>query len=288
MIDLGEQNARLMEGSTEMDYKIIVLDLDGTLTNRDKIITPRTREALMKIQDMGKIVVLASGRPTHGVMPLARELELEHHGGYILSFNGGMIVNCQTGETVFSSQLPADINKKVIGLAQEHRVDIMTYEGDKIIASNAAYQYIALESRVCHMEVKEIHDFEKMKEYVSFAVPKFILTDDGDYLVTIEPKVKAAMGRDFGVYRSDPYYLEVLPKGIDKAKSLERFLEVTGYKREEMIACGDGYNDLTMIRFAGLGVAMENGVLPARQAADYITLSNNDDGVAHVVEKFML
>ena len=74
MIDLGEQNARLMEGSTEMDYKIIVLDLDGTLTNRDKIITPRTREALMKIQDMGKIVVLASGRPTHGVMPLAREL----------------------------------------------------------------------------------------------------------------------------------------------------------------------------------------------------------------------
>ena len=127
-----------------------------------------------------------------------------------------------------------------------------------------------------------------MKEYVSFAVPKFILTDDGDYLVTIEPRVKAAMGRDFGVYRSDPYYLEVLPKGIDKAKSLERFLEVTGYKREEMIACGDGYNDLTMIRFAGLGVAMENGVLPARQAADYITLSNNDDGVAHVVEKFML
>ena len=280
MIDLGEQNARLMEGSTEMDYKIIVLDLDGTLTNRDKIITPRTREALMKIQDMGKIVVLASGRPTHGVMPLARELELERHGGYILSFNGGMIVNCQTGETVFSSQLPAEINKKVIGLAQEHRVDIMT--------SNAAYQYIALESRVCHMEVKEIHDLEKMKEYVSFAVPKFILTDDGDYLVTIEPKVKAAMGRDFGVYRSDPYYLEVLPKGIDKAKSLERFLEVTGYKREEMIACGDGYNDLTMIRFAGLGVAMENGVLPARQAADYITLSNNDDGVAHVVEKFML
>lgn len=277
-----------MEGVRKMDYNIIVLDLDGTLTNRDKIITPRTREALMKIQDMGKTVVLASGRPTHGVMPLAKELELERYGGYILSFNGGMIVNCRTGETVFSSQLPAGINKKIIGLAEEHRVDIMTYEGDKIIASNASYQYIALESRVCHMEVKEISDLEEMKEYVSFPVPKFILTDDGDYLVTIEPKVKAAMGRDFSVYRSDPYYLEVLPKGIDKAKSLERFLEVTGRRREELIACGDGYNDLTMIRFAGLGVAMENGVLPVRQAADYITLSNNDDGVAHVVEKFMM
>lgn len=271
-----------------MDYKIIVLDLDGTLTNRDKVITPRTRQALMEAQERGKVVVLASGRPTPGVMPLARELELEKHGGYILSFNGGMIVNCQTGETVFSSQLPAQINEKVIDLALEHRVDIMTYEGDHIVASDAGYRYIALESRVCHMKVKEIRDPEEMKRYVTFSVPKFILTDDGDYLVMVEPKVKAAMGKNFSVYRSDPYYLEVLPKGIDKAKSLERFLEVTGYRREELIACGDGYNDLTMIRFAGLGVAMENGVLPVRQAADYITLSNNDDGVACVVEKFML
>ena len=189
---------------------------------------------------------------------------------------------------MFSSQLPVEINEKVMDLAAEYRVDIMTYEGDKIIASNASYQYIALESRVCHMEVKEISQVEDMKKYVTFPVPKFILTDDGDYLVTVEPKVKAALGKNYSVYRSDPYYLEVLPKGIDKARSLERFLEVTGYRREEMIACGDGYNDLSMIRFAGLGVAMENGVLPVRQAADYITLSNNDDGVAHVVEKFML
>ena len=271
-----------------MEYKIIVLDLDGTLTNRDKVVTPKTKEALMKAQDMGKIVVLASGRPTPGVIPLARELKLREHGGYILSFNGGMIVSCKTGETVFSSQLPVEINEKVMDLAAEYRVDIMTYEGDKIIASNASYQYIALESRVCHMEVKEISQVEDMKKYVTFPVPKFILTDDGDYLVTVEPKVKVALGKNYSVYRSDPYYLEVLPKGIDKARSLERFLEVTGYRREEMIACGDGYNDLSMIRFAGLGVAMENGVLPVRQAADYITLSNNDDGVAHVVEKFML
>lgn len=271
-----------------MEYKVIVLDLDGTLTNRDKIITPKTKEALMRAQDMGKTVVLASGRPTMGVMPLARELELERHGGYILSFNGGMIVNCRTGEIVFETQLPPEINKKIIDQAVEHRVDIITYQGDKIIASDAKYQYIDLESRVNHMDVIQIEDPEKMKEYLTFAVPKFILTDDGDYLALVEPKVKAAMGKNYSVYRSDPYYLEILPKGIDKAKSLGRFLEATGYKQEELIACGDGYNDLSMIKFAGLGVAMENAVLPVRQAADYITLSNNDDGIAHVVEKFMI
>lgn len=271
-----------------MEYKVIVLDLDGTLTNRDKVITPKTKEALMKAQAMGKIVVLASGRPTMGVMPLAEELELKRYGGYILSFNGGMIVNCKTGKVVFESQLPPEINSKIIDQSVEHGVDIITYEGDKIIASDARYQYIDLESRVNHMDVIEIKDRSKMKEYLTFQVPKFILTDDGDYLAMVEPKVKAAMGKNYSVYRSDPYYLEILPKGIDKAKSLERFLEVTGYRQEELIACGDGYNDLSMIKFAGLGVAMENAVLPVRQAADYITLSSNEDGVAHVVEKFMI
>ena len=118
-----------------------------------------------------------------------------------------------------------------------------------------------------------------MKSYVDFRVPKFLMLDDGDYLVTVEPKVKAAMGRDFSVYRSEPYFLEIMPKGIDKAQSLARLLEVLGLEREQMIACGDGYNDLTMIKYAGLGVAMENAVLPVRQAADYITASNNHDGV---------
>lgn len=135
------------------------------------------------------------------------------------------------------------------------------------------------------MELKEVEDIEA---YVDFAVPKYLFLDDGDYLAMVEPKVKAALGKNFSVYRSEPFFLEILPRGIDKAQSLARLLEKTGLTREEMIACGDGYNDLSMIRYAGLGVAMENGVLPVRNAADYITLSNNNDGVAHVVEKFML
>ena len=252
-----------------MDYKIIVLDLDGTLTNRDKVITPRTKEALMKAQEAGKIVVLASGRPTAGVEPLAKELDLARFGSYILSYNGGMITNCKTGEVIFSSLLPVESNKKIMDLAKEYGVDFLTYEGEEIITNNDQCVY-------AH------------KEHVNFPVAKFLLLDDGDYLATVEPKVKAAMGKNFAVYRSEPYFLEVLPKGIDKAQSLERLLQHLGMTKEEMIACGDGYNDLTMIQYAGLGVAMENAVLPVRKAADYITASNNDDGVGLVVEKFML
>ena len=249
-----------------MDYKIIVLDLDGTLTNRDKVITPRTKEALMKAQEAGKIVVLASGRPTAGVEPLAKELDLARFGSYILSYNGGMIT-------------------KIMDLAKEYGVDFLTYEGEEIITNNDQCVYAHKESKINHLPLRQV---DNMEEHVNFPVAKFLLLDDGDYLATVEPKVKAAMGKNFAVYRSEPYFLEVLPKGIDKAQSLERLLQHLGMTKEEMIACGDGYNDLTMIQYAGLGVAMENAVLPVRKAADYITASNNDDGVGLVVEKFML
>lgn len=267
-----------------MEYEVIVLDLDGTLTNKDKVITPRTKEALMKMQQMGKKVVLASGRPTKGIRHLAEELELKNYGGYILSYNGGMIIGCAEEKTVFSRLLPAESNRRIIELAGDNQVDILTYEGEEIITNNRKNEYAGLEGKINSMEIRQV---EHMEDYVNFAVPKFIMLEEGDYLATVEPKVKAALGKNFSVYRSEPYFLEILPRGIDKAQSLERLLEVMGLSREQMIACGDGYNDLSMIRYAGLGVAMENAVLPVRQAADFVTKSNNDDGVAWVIEKFI-
>lgn len=269
-----------------MNYKMIVLDLDGTLTNRDKVITEKTRHALMETQKRGKKVVLASGRPTYGVVPLAEELELGKYGGCILSFNGGIIMDCRTGEVLFQKKLPAEANKKIIGLAQEERVSsILTYQDGLIITNNEECPYVKIEAGINHLRVRQV---DEMADYVDFSVPKFLMCDDGDYLALTEARVKAALGRDFSVYRSEPFFLEILPKGIDKAQSLSQLLRVLGIEREEMIACGDGYNDISMIQYAGLGVAMENAVLPVRKAADYVTLSNNDDGVAHVVEKFLL
>lgn len=264
---------------------MIVLDLDGTLTNKDKVITPRTKEALMKAQEAGKIVVLASGRPTPGVKPLADELELARFGSYILSYNGGSITNCKTETEVFTARIPVEYNRRIIELAREHRVDILTYEGNDIIATSCASAYSRHEARATGMNLKLVEDLES---YVDFSVAKYVMFDDDDYLVTVEPRVKAALGRRFSVYRSEPFFLEVLPHGIDKAQSIARLAEQINISKEEIIACGDGYNDLSMVKYAGLGVAMENAVLPLRNAADYITGSNNEDGVAQVVEKFML
>ncbi|WP_394526304.1 Cof-type HAD-IIB family hydrolase [Lacrimispora sp. JR3] len=268
-----------------MDYRMIVLDLDGTLTNRNKEITPKTKEALFELKRQGGVIVLASGRPTYGIMPLARELELDKTGGYILSFNGGRILDCSSGQTVFAKELPVESNKTILRLSKEHGVNILTYEDDLIITPDASDEYVKKEAAINKLEVKEVKD---MEAYLKFPVVKFLMLEDGEILQKVEPKVKASLGSDYSVYRSEPFFLEILPKGIDKAASLERLLARLGMSREEMIACGDGYNDLSMIEYAGLGVAMENAVLPVKKAADYVTFSNNEDGIAHVVEKFML
>ncbi len=273
------------EKETAMDYQMIVLDLDGTLTNRDKEVTERTRQALMEAQRRGKRVVLASGRPTYGVLPLAELLRLDQYGGYILSFNGGFIMDCSTREVIFQKFLPKEVNRQVIELVIKEQVDLLTYQDQYLITNHPESSYVQLESRVSHLMVRRP---ENLVDYVDFAVPKFLLAEDGRYLALVEGRVKAALGKQFSIYRSDPFFLEILPRGIDKAQCLEYLLDHIGMKREQMIACGDGYNDQSMIRFAGLGVAMANAVLPVRKAADYVTFSNDEDGVAHVVEKFLL
>lgn len=142
-------------------YEIIVLDLDGTLTNRDKVITPKTKQRLMELQERGKKIVLASGRPTPGVLPLARELDLAKYGSYILSFNGGRITNCKTGEIIFSRSLPQEANQKIIRLAEEEQVGLLSYDeaGAKLLTNQSDSPYAKLEARINGMELVQVDDY---------------------------------------------------------------------------------------------------------------------------------
>ena len=198
------------------------------------------------------------------------------------------MIDCRTGQEIFRRMLPVESNRRIIGLAKTYAVNLVTYEGQSAIITNPACPHSQFEARNNNLSVHVMESIEAMQDYVTFPVPKFLICGEGDYLGKIEPEVRDFMGGGFSVYRSDPFFLEVLPAGVDKASSIERLLQFTGLRWEQVIACGDAYNDISMIRFAGLGVAMENGLDPVKEAADYVTLSNDDDGVAAVVEKFML
>lgn len=266
-----------------MAYRMIVLDLDGTLTNSQKVISPRTYEALMAAQERGIRVVLASGRPTQGVVPLAKELELDRYGGYILSFNGAKVIDFRHQEVIFEKSLPESRIHEVIDLAKRYKVNLLTYENESIITETPGDVYVQKEAAINKMAVKYV---VHLLEYIYFPPVKFLMLADGERLAAVEPLVREELGEEFNVYRSEPYFLEIMPRNIDKAYSLEKLLRHLRMTREEMVCCGDGYNDVSMIRFAGLGVAMANANEAVKREADYITAGNDEDGIAHVIEKF--
>ena len=273
-------------------YRIIALDLDGTLTRSDKRISARTRDVLIKAQEQGVKVVLASGRPTNGMAFLADELQMDKFGGTVLAFNGGEITDWSTKQVLNQVVLPDTVVPLLYDYAKSKGFPIMTYCGREIFSEEADNKYMMQSAFRNRMEIRVVPDFLKATREWG-RLPKCMIVGAPDVLETFEQGMHEYAetqpcfdGIDF--FRSEPYYLEIVPKGIDKGDCLQIVLDHYGFQREELIACGDAFNDVSMIRFAGLGVAMGNGQDCVKQVADYITDSNEADGVANVVEKFML
>ena len=268
-----------------MKYKILVLDLDGTLTNNKKEITARNRETLIRAQQAGVLLVLASGRPTYGIAPLADELQMDKFGGYILSYNGGEIIDWKSKKMLYANVLPDDVVPRLYECARQNGVAILTYDEEHIVTEHPDDIYVQKEAFLNKMAVRPATDF--LKE-IHLPVPKCLIVADPQKLIPIEAELSVQLQGQISVYRSEPYFLELVPQGIDKAQSLAVLLGKLHITRNEMVAIGDGYNDLSMIKFAGMGIAMGNAQEPVKKSADYITLTNEEDGVAVAVEKFFL
>ncbi|MGC4018525.1 MAG: Cof-type HAD-IIB family hydrolase [Muricomes sp.] len=269
-----------------MDYKMLVLDLDGTLTNSKKEITEPTRNALIELQKNGKKVVLASGRPLNGILPLAEELELAGHGGYILSFNGARITRCHDEEVIYNRILPPEVIPEVYEIAASvPGLDVLAYEGEHILSGISSNQYTEQEAFINKMSVVEVPDFVG---HLQFPVNKLLITGEPSIVEKGMELLKKRFHTFLNIYRSEPFFLEIMPQNIDKAYSLQKLLNSLGMTADQMICCGDGYNDVSMIEYAGLGVAMENAQTVVKDTADFITRSNDDDGILYVIEKFMV
>ncbi len=265
-----------------MNYKLIALDLDGTLKNSENKITPKTREALIKAQELGIKVVLASGRPTPGLRHEAKELELDRFGGYLLSFNGAHVSDYQTKETIYEQTLTIEEAKKAYDRAKEYNLAVMTYENNEVVTEDEKDEYVLVEGNINDINIKKIEDF---KANLKDPIHKVLCTGKPEYVATIIDEYKEPFGDTLSIYRSAPFFVEVMAQGIDKAASLDRLASKLGIKQEEVMAFGDGYNDLSMIEYAGLGVAMANAVDGVKERANVVTLSNNEDGIAYMLAK---
>ena len=269
-----------------MKYKLLVLDVDGTLLNDEREISKRTLAALLKVQQMGVRIVLASGRPTYGLMPLAKTLELGNYGGFVLSYNGCQIIKAQNGEILFERRINPEMLPYLEKKARKNGFAIFTYHDDTLITDSPDNEYIKNEALLNNLKIIREDEFSTA---IDFAPCKCMLVSDKEKaLIGLEQHWEKRLAGTLDAFRSEPYFLEVVTCGVNKANTLGALLEHLGVTREEVIAVGDGVCDVTMLQLAGMGVAMGHSQDSVKVCADYVTASNEEDGVALAVEKLIL
>ncbi|MBL4931710.1 Cof-type HAD-IIB family hydrolase [Clostridium paridis] len=275
------------------NIKVIIMDVDGTLTNSKKEISKKTKEALIKAQKFGAILILASGRPTSGLMDFAKELKMDENHGLLVSFNGAKVVDCETNETLFNETMSIEHGQAVLEHMKKFDVSPMIDKGDymyvndvfnnQINNNGTSINIIEYESRGGKFKLCEKDDLAAFADY---PLNKILTAGDPDYLKEHYKEMMEPFKDSLCCVFTAPFYFEFTAEGIDKAKALDTVLTPMGYKKEEMIAFGDGHNDASMVKYAGIGVAMANAVEDLKDIADEMTLSNEEDGIAYTLSKY--
>ena len=277
-----------------MAIKVIIMDVDGTLTNSKKQITPKTKEMLIAAQNKGIKLVLASGRPVSGLIGLAKELEMEKHHGLLVSFNGSKVVDCQTKEVLFNQTMRIEDAREVLEHMKNFKVYPMIDKGNYLFVNdvykgmityqNEKIDIIQYEARGGNFKLCEIED---LSSFVDFPLNKILTAGDPEYLNEHYQDMMEPFKERLNCMFTAPFYFEFTAKGIDKAKALDSVLKPMGFQQKEMVAFGDGDNDATMLSYAGIGVAMDNAQDSLKKIADKITLSNEEDGIAVMLETLL-
>lgn len=277
-----------------MSIKVIIMDVDGTLLNNQKKLTPKTKEALIKAQRNGVKVILASGRPTSGLMDLGKELEMDKHNGLFVSFNGSKVLDCETMNVLFDEPMTVEQGKAVLEHMKKFYVRPMIDKGEYMYVNDVydcdikskgqTINIIKYESRGGKFLLCEHND---LSAFVDYPLNKILTAGDDDYLQANYKEMMEPFKDTLHCVFTAPFYFEFTAEGIDKAKALDTVLKPMGYKQEDMIAFGDGHNDISMVKYAGTGVAMSNAVQELKDISQYITLSNDEDGIAEALYKYM-
>lgn len=273
--------------------KAILLDIDGTLTNDEKVITKKTKEVLLAAQEKGVRLALASGRPDMGLHKWATELEMDTHHGIFVCYNGARVVDCQSGEELFSQSLSKEEAKAVLEHLKQFDVTPIIARGEYMHTDDvfgcvidykgAPFNVVEYESRGNNYILCEQKD---LAAWMDFPVEKILTAASPEYLQAHYKEMEAPFADSLNCMFTGDFYFEFTAQGVDKAKAIDRAYTKLGIAKEEMMAFGDAENDLGMLKYVGIGVAMGNASDAVKEAADEITLDNNHDGIAASLEKY--
>ena len=265
--------------------KLIAVDVDGTLVNSKGQITAKTREALIAATKAGHEVMIVSGRATYGLRHQAQALAFDKFGGILSSFNGGELFDFKEKKVLASHKMDYDLAKEILEFSKDLDLELMIFDGDKILTDRPDGYYVKRESEIIDMDIKPI---KNLKNGLDFAPNKFLFAQDPDKIDKPAQKLIKKFGGVTEQVKSSRFYYEVMPKGLSKGSSIIEACKIFGIDIKDTVVFGDEMNDISMFEVAGTGVAMGNAVDPIKNIADYVTKSNNEDGIAYYLENFVL
>ncbi|MCI3927658.1 Cof-type HAD-IIB family hydrolase [Paenibacillus sp. TRM 82003] len=270
-----------LEDLLSKEYRLIAIDVDDTLLTDDLIVTEGTKAALAEAVAAGNVVTLATGRMYSSAVQIAAQLELNVP---IITYQGALIKNSIDGKVLYERPVPEDAALDVVAFAEARGLHIQGYVEDRLIAKEDNDKIVAY-AKLTRVPYIVNPDFRALARRGS---TKLLIIDEPAVLDALIPELREVLGDRAHVTKSKPHYLEVVHPEATKGHALLHLAAHYGVAREQTIAVGDSWNDHEMVEAAGLGVAMANAVEPLKAAADYITRSNNDEGVRAVVETFLL
>lgn len=270
-----------------MKFLLAAIDIDGTLSHTNKELSGYTVSTIIKAQKRGLKIVLASGRPTKGLAYYADLLQIYDYGGYVMAYNGGQITEWATGKCIFNKALSEDMIKESIDLARQNEVTIIAYSSAELLTETPDDEFLPILSRNNRVPIVGVKDFMQTALSMDPAPVKLLLSCHPNRIDSIIKIFSEKLGDKMNVFKSAGTFVELVPKGIDKGASLSFLASHLNVHADQIIAFGDESNDISMLRFVGMGVAVVNATEPAKAAADLITKSNNEDGVAHVLDMML-
>jgi Cof subfamily protein (haloacid dehalogenase superfamily) len=262
-------------------YKLIAIDIDDTLITDDKEVTPGTQAALEQAVEAGAVVTLATGRAYASAKVIARQTGLNVP---IITYQGALVKTLLDEKVLYERYVPVEAARKLYTFCLDRDLHLQTYVDDKLAAreeNDRLRGYAGLNGTLYEIEP----DFARLIEQPT---PKLLIIDEPDYLDVIAVELRELLGPEVHITKSKPHFLEIMHRDGTKGNALAFLAEHYGFSLDETIAVGDSWNDHEMLEVAGLGVAMGNAIPALKAIADYVAPGNNEEGVKHVIEKFIL
>ena len=264
-----------------MKYRLIAVDLDDSLLDHHQRISERNKQALRAAQEMGTHVTVATGRIPDSAMPFIRELNVAVP---VIAYQGAYIKDTMTGKTLMKYPIPMEYAHQILEKCKEDNLYTQAYVENNYFFEQEC-PYSQLYRRISGLKGRAVGD---LRTFLKEEPAKILIMDESERISSYFQLFREWFGGKLQVTVSKPIFLELTHIHATKGNALKQLGSMLGIPREEIIAIGDSYNDLSMIEYAGLGVAMGNAPDPVKASAQYVTSANDEDGVAEVVERFVL